>query len=142
TPTSRTKGSVFGAQNLRMNIRSNEVNKHRGVYISIPFLTIVISIMAAGCQKSPQDMAYVPAGEFTMGTDETDPDEKAAEYGIGKPWMVDEHPAHRVNLPAYSIDKYEVTNERYKKFIDTTNRKPPADWENKQIPQDKFKYPV
>jgi len=54
-------------------------------------------------------MVLVPAGEFVMGSDSHNPDEK---------------PEHRVNLPAYYIDKYEVTNAQYKAFCDATGRKP------------------
>ncbi|MFL6216140.1 MAG: protein kinase domain-containing protein [Blastocatellia bacterium] len=48
-------------------------------------------------------MVLVPEGEFIMGSD-SGPD--------------DERPAHKVKLPAYYIDKYEVTNEQYKRFCD------------------------
>jgi formylglycine-generating enzyme required for sulfatase activity len=48
-------------------------------------------------------MVLVPEGEFVMGNDNGPPDER---------------PAHKVKLPAYYIDKYEVTNEQYKRFCD------------------------
>jgi formylglycine-generating enzyme required for sulfatase activity len=114
------------------------LNSRPALLVPIFFLVY----LAAGCQKAPKDMVLVPGGEFIMGTDETDPDEKAAEYGIGKPWLIDEHPAHKVNLPAYYIDKYEVTNARYKQFVEATGRKAPADWSNGQIPQGRSLYPV
>ena len=56
-------------------------------------------------------MMLVPAGPFTMGDDKHLPDEK---------------PAHQVTLPAYYIDKYEVTNEQYKKFCEATNHATPT----------------
>jgi iron(II)-dependent oxidoreductase len=56
-------------------------------------------------------MMLVSAGPFTMGDDKHLPDEK---------------PAHQVTLPAYYIDKYEVTNEQYKKFCEETNHATPA----------------
>jgi serine/threonine protein kinase len=43
-------------------------------------------------------MRLIPAGEFTMGSDDGD---------------VESQPAHVVNLDAFYIDKYEVTNEMY-----------------------------
>jgi len=43
-------------------------------------------------------MRIVPAGEFAMGSDKGDRDEK---------------PVHTVSLGAYMIDKYEVSNARY-----------------------------
>jgi formylglycine-generating enzyme required for sulfatase activity len=57
------------------------------------------------------EMVPIPAGEFVMGDDNHETDER---------------PAHPVNLPAYYIDKYEVTNAQYKKFCeDTRHPNPP-----------------
>jgi serine/threonine-protein kinase len=47
-------------------------------------------------------MVLVPAGPFTMGTDDGDPDEG---------------PAHEVTLSPYYIDVYPVTNARYVQFL-------------------------
>jgi formylglycine-generating enzyme required for sulfatase activity len=52
---------------------------------------------------SPSGMVFVPAGSFNMG--------QSGVYGA--------EPIHRVYLDAYYIDKYEVTNEQYKQFIDS-----------------------
>ena len=57
-------------------------------------------------------MVPVPAGDFEMGSDEFEDDER---------------PTHKVSLPAYYIDKYEVTNTLYKQFCDDTHRKYPPD---------------
>jgi formylglycine-generating enzyme required for sulfatase activity len=58
------------------------------------------------------EMVLVPAGEFTMGSNEYD----------------DEKPPHRVHLDGFYIDKYEVTNALYRRFMDATNRGAPAYW--------------
>ncbi|WKZ35353.1 MAG: SUMF1/EgtB/PvdO family nonheme iron enzyme [Anaerolineales bacterium] len=50
-------------------------------------------------------LMYIPAGEFTMGSNNSEPDE---------------HPAHQVNLDAYWIDQTEVTNEMYAKCVQAT----------------------
>jgi formylglycine-generating enzyme required for sulfatase activity len=55
-------------------------------------------------------MVLVAAGEFTMGSD-TDAEESK--------------PAHKVTLPAFYIDKTEVTNSEYKKFCDATGKSYP-----------------
>ena len=62
------------------------------------------------------DMVLVAAGEFTMGSD-TGGDESK--------------PAHKVEVPAFYIDKTEVTNAQYKEFCSATGKKPPTDpfWE-------------
>jgi formylglycine-generating enzyme required for sulfatase activity len=72
---------------------------------------------AAGTSNAPSsgvmdeaEVVLIPAGEFTMG--------HKSEY--------DTLPVHQVNLPAFYIDKYEVTNKRYKHFIDATSYKVPS----------------
>jgi formylglycine-generating enzyme required for sulfatase activity len=62
------------------------------------------------------DMVLVAAGEFTMGSD-TGGDESK--------------PAHKVTVPAFYIDKTEVTNAQYKEFCKATGKQPPPDpfWE-------------
>jgi formylglycine-generating enzyme required for sulfatase activity len=59
-------------------------------------------------------MMYVPAGDFTMGSNDYD----------------DEKPPHTVYLDAFWIDKYEVTNALYKKCVERwkmLNRPPRQD---------------
>ena len=55
-------------------------------------------------------MALVDAGPFEMGSDTDEADQR---------------PAHTVNLPAFYIDQYEVTNLQYKQFCDATKHNPP-----------------
>lgn len=55
----------------------------------------------------PQDMCLVPASDFLMGSNRGDPDER---------------PAHRVYLDAFRIDRTEVTNEQYGRFLDWIRR--------------------
>ena len=52
------------------------------------------------CPTCPE-MVNVPAGSFTMGTD-------------GRPGL---DPAHVVNLPAFAIGKFEVTQGEWKAFM-------------------------
>ena len=51
-------------------------------------------------------MAFVPAGEFVMGSDWTDESS-----------LQDEYPEHVVSLSAYWIDLYEVTNAEFAAFL-------------------------
>lgn len=57
------------------------------------------------------EMVLVREGEFTMGSDAAEDEAK---------------PAHKVNLPAFYIDKYEVTNAQYKEFCDATGKTYPT----------------
>ena len=52
-------------------------------------------------------MVYVPAGDFTMGSGESD---SLAED--------DEKPAHRVTLEAFWLDQTEVTNAQYSRCVE------------------------
>ncbi|MBI3995370.1 MAG: SUMF1/EgtB/PvdO family nonheme iron enzyme [Nitrospirae bacterium] len=96
----------------------------------------------SSCARPPEGMVAVPAGDFIMGTDEQDPQEKAAEYGVMKPFFKDEHPSHRVNLPLYFIDRNETTNAEYRVFAQNTGRRMPPDWTNGQFPEGKGRHPV
>ena len=60
--------------------------------------------------KGGSPMVLIPAGEFQMGDNE-----------VGS----DERPVHTVYLDAFYIDKYEVTNAQYKKFVEATGYKEP-----------------
>ncbi len=75
----------------------------------------------------PNEMVTVPAGEFIRGTDTRLPDEG---------------PQHKVTLPAFQIDIYEVTNLQYKKFIDATGHRSPDHFRNRTYPDGKADHPV
>ncbi|MDR0842328.1 MAG: formylglycine-generating enzyme family protein [Acidobacteriota bacterium] len=54
----------------------------------------------------PGEMVFIPAGEFIMGSNVKDKDDK----------YTNAYPEHKMNLPAYWIDKYEVTNLEFLQF--------------------------
>jgi sulfatase modifying factor 1 len=56
------------------------------------------------------DMVLVPAGEFIMGENRT---------------FLDAAPEHTVWLDSFYIDKHEVTNAEYKRFVDATDHPAP-----------------
>lgn len=92
-------------------------------------------LMLGACEQAavPQstvtgDGSLIAAGSFLMGSDKVDTAGKQQEYGLVKPLFLDEHPAHRVELPAYYIDRYEVSNAQYKKFVQATGRAEPFPW--------------
>ncbi|MFV2070030.1 MAG: formylglycine-generating enzyme family protein, partial [Pirellulales bacterium] len=77
------------------------------------------------------EMVVIPAMDFLMGTGEAHPDwsgEQTANTArspidvlaarAAPGWShVDERPAHRVKLRSFAIDRFEVTNARYLKFL-------------------------
>jgi formylglycine-generating enzyme required for sulfatase activity len=76
---------------------------------------------------APEGMVMVAAGDYPVGRDDGSDLEK---------------PQHTVTLPAYFIDRTEVTNEAYKKFVDATSHKPPANWQDNTYPTGRANYPV
>jgi formylglycine-generating enzyme required for sulfatase activity len=57
-------------------------------------------------------MVFIPGGEFTMGSDSGDPDEK---------------PVHTVSVNDFYIDEFEVTNSQYARCVDESYCDPPSD---------------
>jgi formylglycine-generating enzyme required for sulfatase activity len=60
-------------------------------------------------------MVLVPAGVFTMGSNDGLPNER---------------PEHQVTLDAYYIDQYEVSMTLYDKFLRDTNHDAPPTWDD------------
>jgi formylglycine-generating enzyme required for sulfatase activity len=93
-------------------------------------LTAGFSSLLAAAEGPPKEslakdgvpMTLVPAGEFWMGLSES--------AGLD-----DEQPRHRVFLDAYYIDHFEVTVERFAKFLDVTGWEKPANWNLVKLPE-------
>lgn len=89
----------------------------------------VDTILPPQTWKEIETMITIPKGEFTMGTD--------AKYAD-----LQDKPAHKVNLPAYQMDKYLVTNAQYARFLVATNHRPPLGWKHGVMPAGQALYPV
>jgi len=90
-----------------------------------------------------KEMVLIPAGEFIMGTDRVDDEKIHLKIGGVKPLFVDQHPSRKIFLESYYIDKYEVTNDEYKMFIDATGYDElPGHWEKGTYIQGRGDYPV
>jgi formylglycine-generating enzyme required for sulfatase activity/predicted esterase len=74
------------------------------------------------------DYVYVPAGTFEMGSDAKDA-------------LAREKPAHAVELDAYYISKFEVTNREWRKFRDDAGYDDPKFWpDGRVVPRDQVPY--
>ena len=90
-----------------------------------------------------KEMVLVTAGEFIMGTNKVDSDNSHLKMGTVKPLFLDQHPIRRISLDSYYIDKYEVTNEEYKLFLDSSGYDElPGHWENGTFLDGENQYPV
>ncbi len=75
------------------------------------------------------DIAWMPveAGEFPMGSNAASDDEK---------------PIHSVDLDAFAIAKYPITNSQYACFVAATGREPPKHWGGRTPPDELHTHPV
>lgn len=89
----------------------------------------VKSMLPEGDWKELSTMIKIPAGEFTMGTDDLKTD-------------VQNRPSFKVNVGEYYIDKYPVTNAQYALFVAETGHRAPLNWVKGRIPADLEKHPV
>jgi formylglycine-generating enzyme len=65
--------------------------------------------------EAPEGMVWIPGGEFLMGCE----DPRSCPCG-GPDAMNDARPIHRVYVDGFWMDKTEVTNEQFAKFVDAT----------------------
>ncbi len=86
-----------------------------------------------------ENFVLIPATSATIGTNG-----KKCDYIPGCTVEDFEKPAHGVNLEAYYIGKYEVTNADYYEFIKATNYNVPTNWdkETKSFSDGAAKLPV
>jgi len=65
--------------------------------------------------SAPEGMVWIPGGEFSMGSD------SASESLCGQPGVTrDAQPIHRVFVDGFWMDKTEVTNDEFEKFVKAT----------------------
>jgi formylglycine-generating enzyme required for sulfatase activity len=92
--------------------------------------------------KSPAEiagMSLIPEGDFWMGrTFFFLPD----AIGYFERDRQDDFPAHRVHLGAFYIDKEEVTNDGFSRFLAAKGGTKPWHWAHGQIPEGEDKFPV
>lgn len=100
-------------------------------------LLILCSILPALGADAPPEMALIPAGEYRMGTAD------------GSDGLADEHPERLVFLHAFFLDRFEVTNQDYADFVQSTGHRPPANnnpastiWDDVMYPHAIAKHPV
>ena len=73
---------------------------------------LVVTVLAGDGPALSGEMVSVPAGDFTMGSRD----------------FPDAQPVHKVHLDAFLIDKCEVTNAAFQKFIDAGGYTTQAFW--------------
>ena len=74
------------------------------------------------------EMVPVPAGTLRMGSNLAGRE--------------NENPEHKVQIKAFYLDRYEVTNLQYKDFVDVAGHRMPVHWQNGTFPAGKGEHPV
>lgn len=99
-----------------LNRRTDGGMKRRlRIWIASLVVVVTVAMLVGGVRfvenqtsasRSVSDMVRIPAGEFTMGSEADDPDAQ---------------PVHQVQLHAFAISRYEVTNAQYAHFLNGTH---------------------
>ena len=77
--------------------------------------------------QTPVDMVFVPGGDYEIGTDSG---------------PLFSRPLHRVSVRAFYLDRTEVTNAAYLRFVTRTGTPPPPHWKGGRYPDGEDAHPV
>ena len=99
------------------------------------FILILLCTVSSSFAISNNDeMVLIPAGKSQMGSRQSLLELKPHDlFNTDRHTLGPENPAHEVFLDAFHIDIYEVTNVKYKKYVDETKAKKPLGWENPEF---------
>jgi len=90
--------------------------------------------MCGAASGAEVEMVYVPAGEFVFGADEPPAQNLAkTDYFIK---------TTKVRLEGFHIDRHEVANAEYARFVTATGRRAPAHWKGAGPPKGTESLPV
>ncbi len=87
--------------------------------------------MAGGVAEIEPELVLVPAGPFVMGSPEDDPIATSVEK-----------PMHRVDIPAYRIARFLITNAQYAQCCRESGEGFPPHWEGRTYPEAKDNHPI
>ena len=151
---------VFYIQNCRVSSNMKFVAFVYLIFAIAPFVVFAQHSKQPNSksrQSSLRSMGFIPGATFKMGTDASKVDEIAEAFGVKKhPDIIQaESPRHTVTIGSFYLDKYEVTNAEFKKFIKKypqwSSRRIPKqfnngnylkDWRWNDFPKGKANYPV
>ena len=108
--------------------------------ILFSFSLKAVSAEVEGSVANP-DMVLIPGGTFTRGSTEKDIQWVAEKFfSASLEWYRDETPAQEVDLKAYYIDRYEVTNVKFLKFREAVPGRDPKFMNNPRF--NKLRHPI
>ena len=93
--------------------------------IALTILCYVCAASPSAAQTAPEDMVLIPDGDFWMGRSQT---LWRDAFDVVPRAKMDDRPANLIHLDAFYLDKYEVTNADYARFLEATGGEPPWHW--------------
>ncbi len=102
--------------------------------------TLHLSLVRADQDRS--EMAAIPQGEYKIGLAAKRIKWVKKNIGGSEDDFKASVPKHTVKVKAFRIDKYEVTNKQYEKFIRAKNHKAPKGWRGDTYRRGQDDYPV
>ena len=103
----------------------------QNMYPRAPILSFFFTILmtySISFVSANEPMIAINQGDFMMGSNHTDPKNQWKNYGSREPWFLNEHPLHKVHLPTYYIDTFEISYQSYKTFVKKTSHEMPSIW--------------
>jgi formylglycine-generating enzyme required for sulfatase activity len=107
--------------NEYVEIVANQITRYNYPLTSLPLRENDFGYSELLIEKDNSWMVLIPAGGFLMGS----------PIGEGED---NEYPQHRIYLDDFFIDKYEVTNAQYEKFVKDTGYQSEGDWRKYFLP--------
>jgi formylglycine-generating enzyme required for sulfatase activity len=107
--------SAFAAASWMLRSRSADASNAFAATGSPPVFQPTLANTVAVPANAPEAMAWIPGGEFSMGAnDPPDMDD------VGMKATLDARPIHRVYVDGFFMDRTDVTNAQFAKFVKAT----------------------
>ena len=100
---------------------------------------VCAALPIAAQTAAPEDMVLISAGKFWMGRSFSI---VLNAINVMARDRMDDIPANNIYLDAFYIDKYEVTNAAYARFLAATAGRPPWHWLQGKVPNGEEKFPA
>ncbi len=105
----------------------------KNILVAVRFFLHAFLFLVAGVfgilKVAAAETILIPAGPFIMGSSEADIQWAVRQFHSESfDWYRDETPARTVTLPAFRIDKYEVTVGDYSSYLAATGESPPREF--------------
>jgi len=105
--------------------------------IAVSATTLLVASTVKATQSQPleieNEMIFIPGGEFLTGSSENEVQEYKEKFGKREMYsshhFEDEVPKRKVFIKSFYIERHEVTNREYLRFIQASGHHPPQHWQ-------------